>query len=87
MVALVGGMASGLDAMEHTMLQLNVNENQRGRAMGIWQLSIGFGPIGHLAIGAIADSLSPPIALVINGSILIVISIILALSVSRLRKA
>ena len=35
----VGAMMAALDAMQHTMLQLNVSEEQRGRAMGIWVLA------------------------------------------------
>ena len=71
--------------MEHTMLQLNVFDEQRGRAMGIWMMSIGFGPLGHLAVGAIADLFSAPVALSINGSVLIVVSVILLLCTTKFR--
>jgi len=81
----VGVMASGMDTMEHTMLQLNVTDEQRGRAMGIWTMSIGFGPLGHLTIGAIADLFSAPTALSINGTVLIIVSVILLLCMPRLR--
>jgi MFS family permease len=70
---LIGGMAAAFDTLEHTMLQLRVSEVQRGRAMGIWLLSIGFGPVGSLAVGAMADALGARLALGINGSLMILI--------------
>jgi len=86
-VGVVGAMAAGFDAMQHIMLQLNVAEEQRGRAMGIWQLSIGFGPIGHLMVGAIAGLLGAPLALSINGIAIMVTFFILLMFVPRLRRA
>jgi len=86
-MGIVGAMAAGFDAMQHIMLQLNVAEEQRGRAMGIWQLSIGFGPVGHLMIGAIAGLLGAPLALSINGIAIILTFFILMVFVPRLRRA
>ena len=86
-VGIVGGMAAAFDTMQHTMLQLNVAEEQRGRAMGIWQLSIGFGPVGHLAVGAIAALLGAQLALSINGIAIVAIFFILVVFVGRLRRA
>jgi len=85
-IAIVGGMAASMDAMEQIMLQLNVSDEHRGRAMGIWVLSIGFGPVGHTAVGAMATLFSAQLALSINGSIIIAIFLILAIFASRLRR-
>lgn len=87
LVGLVGGMAAVFDTMQHTLLQLSVTEEQRGRAMGIWQLSIGFGPIGHLAVGVIAGLIGVQLALSINGIGMIVIFLVLVSFVPRLRRA
>ncbi len=84
---MVGGMAAAFDAMQHTMLQLNVTEEQRGRAMGIWQLSIGFGPVGHMIIGAIAALLGAQLAVSINGIAIVAGFFILAVFVPGLRRA
>ena len=86
LLGMIGAMASGMDAMGHTMLQLNVTDEQRGRAMGIWIMSIGFGPVGHLTIGAVASLLGAPLAVTINGSIIIVVFFILLAFASRLRR-
>ncbi|MFC1957646.1 MFS transporter [Chloroflexota bacterium] len=87
LLAMVGGMAAAFDAMQHTMLQLNVTEEQRGRAMGIWQLSIGFGPVGHMIIGTIAALFSAQLAVSINGIAIVAVFFILAVFVPKLRRA
>lgn len=85
-IGIVGISAAGHDAMQHILLQLNVTEDQRGRAMGIWQLSIGFGVLGSVALGAIAEALGAPLAQSIYGAIMVIIFVILVLSVPKLRK-
>ena len=87
LLGLVGAMAAGFDTMQHTMLQLNVADEQRGRAMGIWQLSIGFGPVGSLAAGTVAACLGAPLALSINGGLIIAGFFLLLFFAPRLRRA
>ncbi len=84
--AILGASASGMDAMGHTILQLNVTDEQRGRAMGVWMMSIGFGPVGHLTVGAIAAALSAPITLTINGAAIVVTFFLMLLFMPRLRR-
>jgi hypothetical protein len=38
--------------------------------MGIWFFAIGFGPFGHVGIGAAASVIGAPLALAISGTIL-----------------
>jgi len=85
-IALIGIMASGMDAVGHTILILSVPENQRGRAMGVWMMSIGFGPIGSITIGAVASALGAPTAVTINGSLIIFAFCILLFFVPRIRR-
>jgi predicted MFS family arabinose efflux permease len=85
-IGIVGITAAGHDAMQHILLQLNVTDEQRGRAMGIWQLSIGFGLLGKVALGAIAETLGAPLAQSIYGAALVIIFGILVLTVPKLRK-
>lgn len=56
LVTMVGAAASMFDAMEWTLLQANVPNRLRGRAIGGWVFAIGFGWVGHLAMGAIGDA-------------------------------
>jgi MFS family permease len=85
-IGIVGITAAGHDAMQHILFQLNVTEDQRGRAMGIWQLSIGFGVLGSVALGALAETLGAPLAQSIYGTIMVIIFIILVIIVPKLRK-
>ncbi len=85
-IGIVGITAAGHDAMQHILLQLNVTEEQRGRAMGIWQLSIGFGVLGSVTLGVIAEALGAPLAQSIFGTVMVVIFVILVLTVPKLRK-
>jgi hypothetical protein len=71
--------------MQHILLQLNVAEEQRGRAMGIWQVSIGFGPIGHVFLGFLAAGMGPMLALTING-VLLLSTFLVILQATNLRK-
>jgi len=84
-ICLTGAVAAVFDAMQHIMLQLNVSEQQRGRAMGIWQLSIGFGPIGHILLGFTAATIGPTMALTING-VLIIVSFLVITNLTSFRK-
>ena len=52
------------------LLQQTVPEQQRGAAMGTWVVAIGFGPLGHLGIGALAAALGAPTALALFGATL-----------------
>lgn len=86
MLVIIGAMAAGMDAMGHTILMLNVSEQQRGRVMGVWMMGIGFGPVGSITIGAIASLFGAPLAVTINGLLIVVVFFILVLFVPRLRR-
>ncbi|MBE10498.1 MAG: hypothetical protein CMM35_09305, partial [Rhodospirillaceae bacterium] len=77
--------AATCDILSQSMLQLSVSNALRGRAMGIWVLALGFGPLGHLELGTIAESMDLTTGLLINGCALTVIACITAVAVPRLR--
>jgi hypothetical protein len=54
--------------------------------MGIWQLSIGFGVLGSVVLGAIAEAFGAPLAQSIYGAVMVIIFGILVLTVPKLRK-
>ena len=84
LIGLVGSMAASHDALQHTLLQLNVTQEQRGRAIGLWQMSIGLGPVGMLTLGWLADLLGASIALSSFGFMMIMIFFILTLFIPKL---
>ncbi len=84
--ALIGATAASFDAMQITLLQLNVGNDQRGRSIGIWQLSIGFGPIGSLGVGAVAAALGARLAVTLNGLLLVVVFVVVLVVFRRIRR-
>ena len=82
---LVAGMATASDILTQSMMQISVSNRLRGRAMGAWVFAVGFAPIGHLEMGALAVTLGIGNALAVNGLILIGIGILTTVMVPRLR--
>ena len=82
----VNACAMAVDTLYKTLMQELVSDEERGRAMGSWVLSIGFAPVGHIGIGALAGVVGAPRALLINGAALAVISLVSALALPRIRR-
>jgi predicted MFS family arabinose efflux permease len=66
-----GACAAAFDLLQQTLIQLAVPEEQRGRAVGVWVLGIGSAPLGHLEMGTLIATLSAPVALSINGAVVL----------------
>ena len=74
------------DTLQMTLMQDNVRDDERGRAMGAWTLSIGVAPVGHLGLGALASNIGAPRALFASGTTLLVMSLAAAFSLPRIRR-
>lgn len=85
-VVFVNIMAAATDILHMALLQRSVTNEQRGRAMGAWVVGIGTAPLGHLTIGHLAGLVGAALALLLNGSALIVLAGVLALVLPRLRR-
>ena len=87
LVMMVGAAASMFDAMEWTLLQANVPNRLRGRVIGGWVFAIGFGWVGHLAMGVVGDAFG--VRWAIGGAGLVVVATsLIALAISPiLRRA
>ena len=85
-LAVVNACAMSVDTLYKTLMQENVAEDERGRAMGSWVLSIGTAPVGHLGVGGLAGILGAPGALLVNGTVLAIISLGAAIGLPRLRR-
>ncbi len=84
----IGCCAALIDALEWILLQQSVPDSLRGRALGSWNVAIGFGWIvGPLTLGALADAISVPLAFALSGSIVLVTCAIASVVSSRLRAA
>lgn len=69
LVALAGVSGVVVDALEQTALQAGVAHGLRGRVTGLWVLALGFGPIGVLEIGAIAQLSGARVAQGLDGAL------------------
>jgi len=69
-LVVVGAAMAGVDTLSQTLVQRNVDDAERGSAMGIWFFAIGFGPLGLVGLGAAASAFGAPIALAISGALL-----------------
>jgi MFS family permease len=85
-MGMVGVSAAGHDAMSQILLQLNVDEEQRGRAMGMWQLSIGFGIIGSMTLGSLAEAYGAILAQSVFGGLMVLIVVLMYLTVPKLKE-
>ena len=85
-LAIVNACASTVDTLYKTLMQSNVPDEQRGRAMGAWVLSIGFAPVGDLGVGGLAGLLGAQGALLINGAVLAFFSLAAFVGLPRIRR-
>jgi predicted MFS family arabinose efflux permease len=77
MMVVIGMCAASFDVLQQTLIQLAVPGEQRARAVGLWVLSIGSAPVGHLEMGMLVAALGVPSALVINGVFTVVAAVTL----------
>ena len=82
----VNACAMAVDTLYKTLMQDLVSDEERGRAMGSWVVSIGFAPVGHVGVGALAGVVGAPRALLINGAALAAISAIAAIALPKIRR-
>jgi len=82
----VGASAAAFDAMQWTLLQLNVPDEMRGRAVGAWVFAIGFGWIGHLGLGAVGEAVGVQWTLAGAGLLVIATGIVVLATSPALRR-
>ena len=87
LVTLVGAMAAGFDAMQLTLLQATVPDNMRGRVVGGWIFAIGFGWVGHLAMGAVGDAVGVRWAIGGAGVVVVMTSVLVLVAAPLIRRA
>ena len=85
-LALVNIFLQAADTLYKALMQDNVSDEQRGRAMGSWVFSIGVAPAGHLGVGGLASLLGAPGALLVNGAVLAFVSLTAAVGLPKIRR-
>ena len=72
----LGGVMAAVDALEWVLLQSSVSDEFRGRAIGAWNLAIGFGWLGPIVLGAAAAQYGIQQSLAVAGALLAVTGLI-----------
>ncbi len=87
LVTVVGAMAAAFDAIQLTLLQTTVPDGMRGRVVGGWIFAIGFGWVGHLAMGAVGEAVGVRWAIGGAGVVVMVASLVVLTLSPVLRRA
>ena len=82
----VNACAMAVDTLYKALMQDLVPDEERGRAMGTWVLSVGFAPVGHVGVGALAGAVGAPAALLINGAVLAGLNVVTGVGLPRIRR-
>ena len=85
LAGVIGACAAMFDALQWILLQAGVDDALRGRALGAWNVAIGFGWIGPLLLGAIADAVSVTAAFAVAGVVLVGTAALVSVSAKELR--
>lgn len=83
----VGAMASLFDALQWITLQHRVPNDMKGRVIGGWLFATGFGWLGHMVLGVLAELLGVQTALGLSGVMVVVLGGGLLAFSARLRQA
>ena len=84
----VGGFfRASFSAFQAAIILRNSSDRVRGRAMGILTLAIGVGPFGTLEIGALAQALGTPSAILIDATVCVVLVAVIGARLRRFREA
>jgi len=76
LAAVIGAAGGAVDAVGQAQLQHAVSAEQRGSAMGVWMFCVGLGLAGHIETGLLGGFLGAPFAQGLNGSVLVVLALI-----------
>lgn len=73
LILAIGVAWASLDVLLPKLVQDRVPDEDRGAAVGVWNLSRGAGPLGNLEAGALAGAFGSPIAQAINASVMLAV--------------
>jgi MFS family permease len=72
----VGAMAALFDAIQWTLLQQYVPDDQRGRVIAGWVFAISFGWVGQVALGATSQAFGVQWALASAGTLVVLVGLL-----------
>ncbi len=78
-IAIIAAMAASTDVLSQSMMQMVVPDHLRGRAMGAWVFAVGIAPVGHIEAGLLSEMVGADIAMIINGTALMITTVLVLL--------
>ncbi|MCH8064054.1 MAG: MFS transporter [Chloroflexi bacterium] len=85
-IAVMSAAMALSDLFSQGLIQAMVPRSLRGRAMGAWVVAVGTAPLGNLQIGGLAAAIGVSVALMTNGTVLLVLGVGALLLFPRLRR-
>lgn len=86
MLMMAGLTGSAYMSLNNALLQLNVEDDVRGRVMGVYMLTWGLMPIGALPMGVAADLFGAPVAVASGALISSLLAALLMIRSATLRR-
>ena len=87
-VLIIGGLGlvmAGYDTLAILIMQRSAPEGMRGRLTGVLVLTFGIGPAGHMVLGFMTQALGPSWAAGISSIIVISVTLLVFITVKKLR--
>jgi MFS family permease len=75
LLLLAGAMGAWYTAADGTLLQLMIPDALLGRVMGVYSLGFSLGPLGGALSGAMAELWGPPVATMVGGCLVVLVSV------------
>ncbi len=86
MLTLAGIGNSSFAILQSSIVLESASDEMRGRTMGILNLTIGFGALGRVQMGAVASAIGAPAALAISCAVAVLLVFVIAGALPRFRK-
>lgn len=83
---IAGWMSAAFLAVNQTSMQMSVEDDVRGRVFSVYLLTWGMLPIGQLAVGALADLVGTPIALMASCVLALIFILLISWRFPSLRR-
>ena len=82
----VGFPQTFYNSLTQTLIQMNITDDVRGRVMSILMLDRGLGPLGSFFAGLMASIVGAPGAVIIGGSLTLILAIFGFIFMPNIRK-
>jgi MFS family permease len=86
LLVLIGICFNAYTTTSNTVIQMNIENEYRGRMTSLYSMVMGFYPLGSLILGALAEASGAPLALSAAGGCLAFFMLMIAFTTRRIRR-